>query len=119
VARGPISAGTLITPEMLTDGSAVPAGQAVVGAVLAPGAYPTASLRAGDAVLLMEASSATDQAEGSRELGSAQVWAVSTPEGPGASGLFVSLLVPVDQAAAASDAAASQQLRLVLVGGGS
>ncbi len=64
VARGPIPAGTLITPEMLTDGSAVPAGQAVVGAVLAPGAYPTASLRAGDAVLLMEASSATDQVSG-------------------------------------------------------
>ncbi len=36
VARGPIPAGTLLSAEMVTDGDAVPAGQAVVGAVLAP-----------------------------------------------------------------------------------
>jgi hypothetical protein len=48
VARGPIPAGTLLSPQMVTDGDAVPAGQAVVGAVLAPGAYPTAALRPGD-----------------------------------------------------------------------
>ena len=55
VARGPIPAGTLLSPEMVTDGDAVPAGQAVVGAVLAPGAYPTAALRPGDPVQLVEA----------------------------------------------------------------
>jgi len=37
---------------------------------------------------------------------------------PGASGLFVSILVPVDRAADLSNAAAQQRLRLVLVGGG-
>ena len=117
VARGPIPAGTVLSPNMVSDGDAVPHGQAVVGAVLESGAYPTAALRAGDTVRLVEASASGDPAAVPKELGPARIWAVTTPEGPGADGLFVSLLVPEGQAAAASDAAARHQLRLILVGG--
>ena len=118
VARGPIPAGTLLSPQMVTDGDAVPAGQAVVGAVLAPGAYPTAALRPGDPVQLVEAA-ASGESNQPRTLGAARVWAITSPDGPGASGLFVSLLVPRDLAVDATSAAARQQLRLVLVGSGS
>ena len=118
VARGPIPAGTLLSPQMVTDGDAVPAGQAVVGAVLAPGAYPTAALRPGDAVQLIEAA-ASGESNQPRALGAARVWAITSPDGPGASGLFVSLLVAQDRAVDATNAAARQQLRLVLVGSGS
>ena len=54
---------------MVTDGDAVPAGQAVVGAVLAPGAYPTAALRPGDPVQLVEAAAVRRGAAAPRELG--------------------------------------------------
>jgi hypothetical protein len=116
VARGPIPAGSVLSPDMVSDGDVVPAGQAVIGAVLEPGAYPTAALRPGDPVRMVEAAAAGDLAAVPKELGAGRVWAVSTPDGPGANGLFVSLLVPEDQAAAASNAAARQQLRLVLTG---
>jgi hypothetical protein len=108
----------LLSPEMVADGDVVPAGQAVVGAVLAPGAYPTKALRAGDPVQLVEAAATADSGT-ARDLGAARVWAISTPDGPGQSGLFVSLLVPQAHAADASSAAARQQLRLLLVGSGS
>jgi hypothetical protein len=116
VARGPIPAGTVMTPEMVSDGDAVPDGQAVIGAVLESGAYPTAALRPGDPVRMVEAAAAGDPAGVPTEFGAGRIWAVTRPEGPGAGGLFVSLLVPEAQAAAASDAAARQQLRLILVG---
>jgi hypothetical protein len=117
VARGPIPAGTLLSPDMVADGDAVPPGQAVVGALLAPGAYPTAALRAGDHVLLVEVAGVGEPSGQVTELGDGEVWAVTTPDIPGGTELFVSLLVPADRASAAADAAGRQQLRLVLVGG--
>ena len=102
---------------MVGDGDAVPDGQAVIGAVLEAGAYPTASLRPGDAVRMVEAATTEASTAVPAELGAARIWAVTTPDGPGESGLFVSLLVPADQAAAASNAAARQQLRLILTDG--
>jgi hypothetical protein len=116
VARGPIPAGTVLSPDMVSDGDAVPDGQAVIGAVLEAGAYPTAGLRPGDPVRMVEAAATGDSAAMPRELGAAHIWAITTPDGPAESGLFVSLLVPEDQAAAASNAAARQQLRLILIG---
>ncbi len=120
VARGPIPSGTLIGASMVAGGPLVPAGHAVVGAVLAPGAYPIASLRAGDAVLLIATAGANvPGARWSRPaLGAGRVWSVTDPGSPGSAGLFVSLLVPSDRAAAVTDAAALQRLRLVLVGTG-
>ena len=120
LARGPIPAGALMVPTMVTDGGVVPAGHTVVGAVLAPGAYPTAALRAGDPVELVAAAVATDPDAPPVSLGRGEVWAIEQADGAAASpGRFVSLLVPADQALAVTNAAALQQLRLVLVGAGS
>jgi hypothetical protein len=118
VARGLIPSGTLIGSSMVTTGPIVPAGHAVVGAVLAAGAYPTASLRPGDAVELIATAGANEPGASAEPLGTGRVWSVSDPRSPGGSGLFVSLLVPSDRAATVSNAAALQRLRLVLVGTG-
>lgn len=49
-ATADLEAGTLLAPEHLTAGPTAGAGQTVVGLALAPGAYPTARLGAGDRV---------------------------------------------------------------------
>jgi hypothetical protein len=118
VARGPIPSGTLINRSMVSGDDVVPPGHAVVGAVLAPGAYPSASLTAGDRVDLVATATTTDRGVDVASLGTGRVWAVSEPDGPGAVGLFVSIRVPADRAAAISNAAGQQRLRLVLVGAG-
>ncbi len=118
VARGPIPAGTLLNPALVAEGDVVPAGQAVVGAVLVPGAYPTASLRPGDHVQLVAAAATTDPSAVLEPLGDARVWAVTDLDAPGTPGLFISLLVPADRAGAVTNAGAQQRLRLVLVAAG-
>jgi hypothetical protein len=51
VARVPIPAGALLTPDVLTRGPALPnQGEALVGVALAPGAAPADGLAAGDLV---------------------------------------------------------------------
>jgi hypothetical protein len=51
VARVPIPAGALLTPDVLTRGRALPnQGEALVGVALAPGAAPADGLAAGDLV---------------------------------------------------------------------
>jgi hypothetical protein len=51
VARVPIPAGALVTPDVLTRGPALPSqGEALVGVALAPGAAPADGLAAGDLV---------------------------------------------------------------------
>jgi hypothetical protein len=119
-ARGPIPKGAVLAVGMLSDAAVIPDGSAVVGAVLAPGAYPVASLQPGDTVRLVAAAGSSSSAPvgaPSSDLGTGSVWAVSDPGTPGAPGLFVSVLVPSDVAGAVSGAAGSGQLRLVLVGG--
>jgi hypothetical protein len=115
-ARGFIPAGTLVNAAMVSDAEVVPAGQAVVGAVLPPGAYPIPSLHVGDPVDLVSAASTGDPAASVEALGSGRVWAITDVGTPGTAGRFVSVLVPADRAAAITNAAAQQRLRLVLVG---
>jgi hypothetical protein len=116
-ARGPIPAGTLLAPSMVSDGPVVPDGQTVIGAVRAPGAYPTEALRPGDGVELVTVAAATEPDAMPASLGRAQVWAIADADAAsGTRGRFVSLLVPADHALAVTNAAALQQLRLVLVG---
>ena len=51
IARVPIPAGALLTPDVLTRGPALPSqGDALVGVALAPGAAPADGLAAGDLV---------------------------------------------------------------------
>ncbi|MEL7155007.1 MAG: SAF domain-containing protein [Actinomycetota bacterium] len=51
VARGPIPVGTPLSEALIVaPAEAVPPGRAVVGALLEPGQYPSAAMRAGDRV---------------------------------------------------------------------
>jgi hypothetical protein len=122
VARGPIPRGTPLSPALVVSASeAVPAGRAVVGAALAPGEYPTSTLRAGDRVRLVDTTVAGSAGRaGSHdevvELGEATIWTVEPLDASARSELFVSLLVAENDAASISDVVARDQLRLVLIG---
>ncbi len=112
----PISAGSLVVPEMFGDDSQlVPAGMALVGATLEPGRHPSGGLRATDQVILVNTTN-----DGPVRLGEAEVYAVTTLTDSISGGLFVSLLVPrgplVDQVVGA---AAADDLSLATLGSGS
>ncbi len=122
VARGPIPVGTpLSTSLVVGQAEAVPVGQAVVGALLSPGQYPSSSLQAGDRVRLIRTASVSaapsDEEAASAAVGEATIWAVE-PLDDGRRLLFVSLLVPEEGAEATADVAAADRLRLVLLGAG-
>jgi hypothetical protein len=121
-ARGPIPAGTPLSPALVVSASdAVPAGQAVVGAALEPGEYPTSSMRAGDRVRLIMTTPTDGIGEGTEvvEMGEATVWTVEPLLGSSQLDLFVSLLVPAEASADVAEVVAQGQLRLVLIGAGS
>ncbi|MEZ5408577.1 MAG: hypothetical protein R2761_11160 [Acidimicrobiales bacterium] len=119
VARGPIPAGTLLSPALVVPpGQSVPTGFAVVGARLEPGQFPSNTLAAGDTVqLLATVPAAGPQAslDEAGDLGPATVWAVDTATGSSTGSLFVSLLVPADQSRLVANAAELDRLRLALV----
>jgi len=118
VARGPVPKGTPLSPALVVSASdAVPFGLAVVGAALFPGEYPTSALRAGDRVRLVSTGASGDGDDaGVVDLGSATIWTVEPLIASGRGELFVSLLVGDSEAAGIAGVAASEELRLVLVG---
>jgi hypothetical protein len=125
-ARGPIPEGTILNTGLFSQRSdVVPAGQAVVGAELDPGAVPTSALQAGDHVELLGVvkATATDSAGAAPSaisLGAGTVWSVERARSSSTSSkLWVSLLIPKDGQAAVAQAASDGLLRLSLVGGGS
>jgi hypothetical protein len=81
VARVPIPAGALLTPDVLTRGPELPSqGEALVGVALAPGAAPADGLAAGDLVrvvrLPMTPEEISQDGGGRLVLPAAPVWAV-------------------------------------------
>jgi hypothetical protein len=123
-ARGPIPAGTPLSPALVVSASeAVPAGSAVVGATLEAGEYPTSALQAGDRVRLVETappgSSSGEEEEDVVAIAEGTVWAVEPLAGSSRQELFVSLVVAEIEAADVSNAASLMRLRLVLIGAGS
>lgn len=120
VARGPIPAGTPLSEALVVGpAEAVPAGQAVIGALLEPGQYPSAAMRAGDRVQVVRTTSASSLDDGgTADMGRATIWAVE-PLADGRRQLFVSLLVDEAAAEATADVAAANRMRLVLLGAGS
>jgi Flp pilus assembly protein CpaB len=119
VARGPIPAGTPLSPALVVPpGESVPAGFAVVGARLEPGQYPSSRMAAGDRVELLAAVPATGtdaELEAASSLGTATIWAVDDSATATTDTLFVSILVPAEQATLAANAADLDRLRLALV----
>jgi Flp pilus assembly protein CpaB len=123
-ARGPIPAGTILNPGLFIDASrSVPAGRAVVGAALDPGAAAGSGLRSGDRVDVLgtrpaAAGSDTDGATATAQvLTSGTVWAVEQPDAGSAGRIVVTLLVPLEDRAPVVQAAADDRLRLARIPG--
>lgn len=131
--RGPIPEGAILHPDLLSASSPVDQGMAVVGAVLAPGEYPIAGLGPGQSV------GAVFAGEGRYGLASAERSQLGLAPATGASNkairatvaevsevlesgrdaLFVSLLASADDAVLIGNAAAFDELRLILLPGDS
>jgi len=119
--RTDLSAGVVLSPDLVGDGPAVEPGTAVLGLALAPGAVPIDGLRPGDPILAVRTppAGAVDTQEGQAEAaGTATTWEATvfavTSLDDGATS-FVSLRVARSDAPAIAAAAALEQIRLVLV----
>jgi Flp pilus assembly protein CpaB len=113
----PIPAGALLAPSEIGRDTGLADNEAVVGVVLAPGAAPTADLRSGDRVAVIEADKSTSttstSASGTAVVTTASVYAIDRLGS--SNGLFVSLRVPASVAARVAAAAAGDRVRLVLL----
>ena len=121
--RGPVPEGTVLNTGLFVPaGQVVPVGAVVVGGSFTAGAVPTASLSAGDAVVLLvvgpsSAGGVSEVVASPVVLGRATVWAVngSAAGDASTSRVWVSLLVAEDLQTAAAQAASDGRLRLGLV----
>lgn len=119
-ATARLEAGTLISRTHFATGPAVAPGQSVVGLALAPGEYPTGTLRPGDLVVVVRT---PDNAPGGREgsepqvlVDRAEVFAVEILSET-ARTMMVSIVVPEPAVPEIAAAAAAGRVRLALVSG--
>jgi len=121
--RGPIPEGSVLnTGLFVAKDAAIPAGQVVVGGAFAAGAVPTATLAAGDEVVMFVVApsgpGATTVATDATVLGRARVWAVEgAASADSAAKAWVSLLVDEELQTSAVQAASDGRLRLALASG--
>lgn len=127
--RASIPEGTILHPELFSPNSPIDGNAAIVGAVLRPGEYPIAQLGPGQPVGVVTVSKQRGQyavPTGSpTNLPSLPDVAVATVRATvaevnevldsGQDALFVSLLVPADDAVQISNSAANGELRLILL----
>ena len=118
-AAADMTAGTLLTPSAVLEGSAVAAGQGIVGLSLEPGQVPSSRLRAGDLVNVVEGVSTTGADSGGATAGEvivrgAEVFAVEQATASGR--MFVSLKTTEEDANRIAAAAERGPVRLVWVG---
>ena len=107
-----ISAGGLVTPEVVADRVVPPKGQTMVGLLLGNGLLPSSALQAGDQVRIVQAPSTPDQATTSPAAIAATVVSVArTSDGQAA---LVDVLVPSQDAAGLAAQAAASKVALVL-----
>lgn len=127
--RAAIPEGTILHPGLLSSSSPIDGNKAMVGAVLHPGEYPIAQLGPGQPVGVVTisghrgqfAAPDNNQADLATLPGEAvatvraTVAEVSEVLDSGQDALFVSLLVPSDDAVRISNSAANRELRLILL----
>jgi hypothetical protein len=110
--------GSLLASGQLGDGVAVPAGQAMVGAILKPGQYPI-GLGVGDRVALVFGAASgvglVDSADSAGTPPTATVAAIGDAA-DATGGITVSLVVPADAASGLAGAGAAGRLNLVVLG---
>lgn len=109
VAVVPIAQGALVAPAQLAADGGLAEGTVVVGALLGPGALPTASLAPGQQVEVV-----STNPEVRESLGVATVF--ETSPGVQSGSVFVSLAVPEAVAPEVAFAVADQQVSLLLLG---
>ena len=127
--RTTIPEGTILHPGLLSSSSPIDEDMAIVGAVLHPGEYPIAQLGPGQqvgAVTISESRGRYEAPEGNQtRLAALPNSAIATIRATvaevtevldsGQDALFVSLLVPADDAVSISNSAANRELRLILL----
>jgi hypothetical protein len=112
-ATGDLAKGTVITKAMLSSGTALPAGKAVVGFNLAPGEYPVGAMAPGMAVQVVRA---PKTGPGEVLVERADVYAVEgAPTGSGSQQVFVSVVVDEAAVPSVSAAASASEVRLAVV----
>lgn len=118
-ATVPLDAGALISETQFAEGPSVPSGSSVLGLALAPGEYPTATLRPGDEVVVVRTPSTSPSdgaADGPTVLAAgSEVFAVETLSET-AHTVMVSIVVPEGAVPEIAAAAAAGRVRLALVG---
>lgn len=115
IALTDLSAGTLVTPDMFASRAAIAVGDGVVGLALAPGQFPTLSLRPGDVVRVVETPRQGDEATAQRVL--VEVAEVVDVSPIGVQGqLFISLSMTTSEADGVSAAASQDRVRLIQIG---
>jgi hypothetical protein len=115
VTTGPVEQGEVLSGADLARRRPLEPGSAVVGAVLAPGAAPVSTLRAGEVVNVVAAPPEGTEPGRATVLTAATVYEVEAVSDTPAGGWVVSLVVPEDAQAAVAAAAAGDRLRLTLV----
>ncbi len=120
MATASLGAGTLVSREQFAAGPSLGPGKSVVGLALAPGEYPTITLRPGDRTVVVhtpDADGGAGAADGRAMVlaQSAEVFAVESLS-DSARTLMVSITVPQELAPPIAAAAAQGRVRLVLVG---
>lgn len=115
-----LEAGALLSPGQFDDGPSVPPNSSVLGLALAPGEYPTSTLRPGDTVVVVRTPAATPTDRTTDDptvlADGAEVFAVETLSET-AHTVMVSIIVPEDAVPEIAAAAAAARIRLALVGG--
>jgi hypothetical protein len=109
-----LTAGSVLSPDSVNAAAPLPEGQAIVGASMKPGQYPT-GLRTGDRVLVVTTESQSAQSVTAPDSITATVTDIgAATEATGQS--TVSLQLDVADAPAVANAAASNNLALVILG---
>jgi hypothetical protein len=112
-ATGDLGRGTVLTKAMLSPGTTLPAGKAVVGFNLAPGEYPVGGMAPGMAVEVVRA---PKTGPGEVLVERADVYAVEgAPTGSGSQQVFVSVVVDEAAVPPVSAAASAGEVRLAVV----
>lgn len=114
-ARTSISAGTPLTPELIVEADRLPAGQAVVGAVLTAGEYPASAISLGDQVVLMNVPNQGSGRDDAVEIGQATIWAIEPVAEQSEPRFFISFVVPSELQLDVATAAGQGRLRVSLV----
>jgi len=115
IALTDLTAGTLVTSDLFASRPAIAIGDGIVGLALAPGQFPTLTLRPGDAVRVVETPRQADAATTQMVLvETARVVDVSPIGVQGQ--LFISLSMSTTEADVVSAAASQDRVRLIQVG---